>query len=249
MSEIPREERLGGALATLAETLTSDYDVVQLLHTVMGECVDLIDAQAGGLLLKDAQGSLELVASTSEGVSFVEMMQLNAGDGPCVESARHGEPVSIADVEETSPDWAQFRDAAQAEGFHSVHAVPLRIRSDVIGAMGLYRTQRGDLSRADAAAARAFANLASIGIIQERAIRESGLVAEQLQRALDSRILIEQAKGVVAASIGVDMEEAFRLLREHARSSNLKLHTVAQGVVDRSLVLRASPRPETHGRP
>ncbi len=240
MTEVSMEERLGVALATLAETLTSDYDVVQLLHTVMGECVDLIDAQAGGLLLKNPQGRLELVASTSEGASFVEVMQLNAGDGPCVEAARTGAPVSIADVEDAGGDWAQFREAALAEGFHSAHAVPLRLRSDAIGAMGLYRNRRGDLNRADAAVAQALANLASIGIMQERAVRESGMVAEQLQRALDSRIVIEQAKGVIAASTGVEMEQAFRLLRDHARSSNLKLHIVASGVVDRSVVIDAS---------
>lgn len=242
MTEVSREERLGGALATLAETLTSDYDVVQLLHTVMIECVDLVDAQAAGLLLKNAQGELELVASTSEAASFVEVMQLNGGDGPCVEAARTGATISIADLEEASGDWATFRDAALVEGFHSVHAVPLRIRSDVIGAMGLYRERRGDLNGAEAAVARALANLASIGILQERAIRESGMVTEQLQRALDSRVLIEQAKGVVAASADLDMEDAFRLLRAHARKNNLKLHTVARRVVDRSLVLDATGR-------
>lgn len=242
MTEFPKEQRLAGALATLAETLTSDYDLVQLLHTVMGECIDLVDAQAGGLLLENPHGELELVASTSEGAGFVEVMQLNAGDGPCVECARTGDPVSIADIEETGGDWAQFREAALLEGFHSSYAVPLKIRSEVIGAMGLYRTGTGDLSPAEAGVARALADLASIGILQERALRERGMVAEQLQRVLDSRIFIEQAKGVVAASADVDMEEAFRMLRDHARAGDLKLHAVAELVVTRRLSLtRADP--------
>ncbi|MET4099126.1 GAF domain-containing protein [Agrococcus sp. UYP10] len=228
-------ERLGEALATLAETLTSEYDVLQMLGTVVSECVELVDAGAGGLLLKDAHGRPELVASSEEGVNFVQVMQLNAGDGPCVEAARTGTTVSVADVEQVGGSWAEFRETALGYGYRAVHAVPLRARDEVIGSMGLYRTAPGELSRADAAAARALANLASIGILQERAIRESGLLAEQLQHALDSRVCIEQAKGVIAASADVDMDRAFRMLRDHARKHNLKLLTVAQGVVDRSL--------------
>ncbi|ROR66217.1 GAF and ANTAR domain-containing protein [Agrococcus jenensis] len=235
MTQVTREERLSGALATLAETLTSDYDVVQLLHTVVNECIELVDAQAAGLLLKNGHGDLELVASTSEAASFVEVMQLNGDAGPCVECARTGEQITVSDVEATSDDWVDFREASLAEGFHSSLGVPLRVHSEVIGAMGLYRTSTGDLSPADVAVAQALANLATVGILQERALRERGIIAEQLQRALDSRVLIEQAKGVLAASIDVDMEEAFRVLREHARTKNLNLHEVARGVVDRSM--------------
>lgn len=235
------EGRLAATLAVLAETLTSDYDVAQLLDTVMRECVGLLDVQASGLLLKNPKGQLELVASTSEAASFVEVMQLNAGDGPCVECARTGRVVSILDVEEARPEWAAFRSAALAHGFRSVHAVPLRVRDATVGSIGLFRARAGDLEAREVRAARALADLASIGIVQERAIREGSIVAEQLQRALDSRVLIEQAKGVLAASEHVDMDEAFRMLRAHARDGNRKLHDVAEAVVSRALRLGPSP--------
>lgn len=237
ITDASKEQRVAGALATLAGTLTSDYDLVQLLHTVLDECIDLVDAQAAGLLLENAHGELELVASTSEAAGFVEVMQLNAGDGPCIECARTGDQVSIADIEAAGGDWAQFREAALLEGFHSSYGVPLKIRSEVIGAIGLYRTETGDLSLAEVGVAQALADLASIGIVQERALRERGMVTEQLQRALDSRVFIEQAKGVVAATADVDMEEAFRMLREHAHSNDLKMHAVAELVVTRKLRL------------
>lgn len=242
MTQTSKEGRLYEAFSSIAETLTSDYDVVQLLHTVMGECLELLDVQAGGLLLKNADGQLELVASTSEGASFVEVMQLNAGAGPCVECLQTGHPVSVLDVEQVNADWSQFQDAALQQGYHSAHAVPLRVRSETIGSIGLFRAGTGDLDRTDADVARTLASLASVGIMQERIVRDSTLVAEQLQRALDSRVVIEQAKGVLAATTDVDMDDAFRMLRSHARSSNRKLHDVAQAVVARTLRIDRDPQ-------
>lgn len=242
MNAISREARLNAAFVSLAETLTSEYDVVELLHTLMGECIGLLDVQAGGLLLSNPRGELELVASTSEGAGFVEVMQLNAGAGPCVEAFRTGESVSVADVEASPPEWAQFRDAALLEGYRSCHAVPLRVRTVVIGAMGLFRTHPGELAPDDARIARALSDVASIGVLQERVLRESAIVEEQLQRALDSRVLIEQAKGVLAALHDLDMDQAFQMLRDHARRSNRRLHAVAQGVIDREEHIARAPR-------
>lgn len=174
-------------------------------------------------------------------------MQLNAGDGPCVECVSTGEVVSVADVRVTGGRWPGFREAALLEGFQSAHAVPLRVRSDVIGSLGVLRTSTGPLAPEDAVVARALADIASIGILQERVLRESAIVAEQLQRALDSRVLIEQAKGVLAALHDLDMNEAFQVIRDHARRNNLNLHVVAQGVIDRSIdIARATAH---HRRP
>lgn len=237
-----KDGRVSAAFMTLATRMTSEYDVVELLHTLMGECVELLDVQAAGLLLADGDGRLELVASTSEAAAFVEIMQLNAGAGPCIESFETGEVISIPDVTDTAASWTQFRKAALREGYRSAHAVPLRVRSQTIGAMGLFRSAIGGLDRAEAAIAHALASIGSIGILQERVLRESALVTDQLQRALDSRVVIEQAKGVLAASADVDMEEAFRLLRDHARRNNLSLHAVARAIVDRSLRLPAADR-------
>ena len=214
----------------------------------MGGCLDLLDVQAAELVLVNARGDLELVASTSQGAEFVEVMQLNAGGGPCVECVHTGESVSIVDVEQVQEGWAPFQAAALAQGFHSSHAVPLRIRSQTIGSMGLFRTRTGGLDADDSGIARALADLGSVGILQQRVLRESAMVTEQLQRALDSRVIIEQAKGVIAASADVDMEEAFRLLRGHARDTNGKLHDVAQAVVARPLRIGRSGKPAASQR-
>lgn len=235
MTDTSREQRVSSAFVMLADTLISEYDLVDLLHTLMDECLALLDVHAAGLLLANAQGELDLVASTSERAELVEVLQLDAGAGPCVESFTTATPVALPDVDEAPEEWAQFSAAARQQGFHAVHAVPLRLRSQVIGVMGLFRRSTGTLAAADAALAQALADVATIGILQERLVHESGLVTEQLQHALDSRIVIEQAKGVVAESSGVDMDAAFGLLRAHARGNNLSLRSVAEGVVGRTL--------------
>lgn len=241
MAGSSREARLNSAFLELTEQLTSDYDVVEMLHALMGECLQLLDVQACGLLLSDGQGHLELVASTSEAAAFVEMMQLNASAGPCVECFSTGHAVSVEDIERVTEGWQEFQDAALQHGFHSAHAVPLRVRSEVIGALGLFRTHVGGLSEADGGIAHALANIASLGVLQER-LAEGAIVAQQLQRALDSRVVIEQAKGVVSASVDVDVEEAFAMLRAHARRTNTTLRDVAQAVVARELRIAPGAR-------
>ena len=237
MRDSSREAALSAAFVRFADVLTSEYDVVELLHGVGLECVALIDVDSAGLLLKNQQGELQLVASTSAGADFVEVLQLNSGAAPCVESFRTGSVISVPDVEATGADWAQFRGAAKLQGYASAYSVPMRLRSEVIGAIGMFRRTPGELDGADSAIAQALASIATIGIMQERAIRESAILTDQLQRALESRIVIEQAKGVLAESAGVGMEDAFRMLRQHARDANLNLRTVAERVVDRSLVI------------
>jgi GAF domain-containing protein len=245
MSEASRETKLNAAFVKLADTLTADYDVVDLLHTLMEECIELLDTQAGGLMLADSLGTLELVASTNEQADFVEIMQLNAGAGPCIECFSTGTAIAVADIDETAKKWPEFRVAALQQGFHSVYATPLRLRGQIIGTMNLLGTSVGVLSPEDAAVAQALADVATIGILQERIIRESGIVAEQLQRALDSRILIEQAKGVLSETGSLEMGEAFAVLRAYARNNNLSLRSVAEGVTSRSLDILSAPRTST----
>jgi len=238
-----REERLNAAFVTVADTLIEDYDVVDLLHTLVQECTEILDAQAGGLMLADAEGELQLLASTSEGVGLVEVMQLDAGVGPCVECYTTGTAISVSDIGESGDTWPAFRAAALAQGFLSVHATPLRLRGDVIGAMNLFGTSVGALTRRDADVAQALADVATIGILQERVNRQSHFVSEQLQRALDTRILVEQAKGVLAEAGGLDVDEAFRALRSYARDHNMVLRNVAEAVVNRRIdVLAAKDR-------
>jgi len=247
MSKMSRESRLNTAFVTVADTLTADYDVVDLLHTLVTECTEILDAQAGGLMLADSTGQLQVVASTSERADLVEVMQLAAGAGPCVDCFTSGKTVSVPDIQESKEIWPDFSVAALEQGFLSVHATPMRLRGDIIGTMNLFGTSIGNLTKRDAAVAQALADVATISILQERIAAQSQVVTEQLQRALDSRVLIEQAKGVLSQSGGLSMDAAFLVLRAHARNNNLTLRSVAEGVANRSLDL--TPRTATSAKP
>ncbi|HJW00469.1 MAG TPA: GAF and ANTAR domain-containing protein [Arthrobacter sp.] len=236
MATTTRAERVSTAFVKLTDTLVADYDVLDLLHTLVEESVELLDVAAAGLLLADPSGELQVLASTSEESQLVEVLQLRAGSGPCVECYTSGRAVAVTDVDALER-WPDFKAAALSQGFHSVHAVPMRIHGRTIGAMGLFGANPGSLTAEDAAIGQALADVATISLIHERTIREAALVNEQLQRALNSRVLIEQAKGVIAHTAGVDMEEAFSRLRNHARAHSEALHETAGRIVDRSLTL------------
>ena len=235
MSTTTRETRLNAAFVKLADTLIDDYDIVDLLHTLVEECTAIFDVQAGGLMLADSDGQLQLVASTSEKADLVEIMQLNAGQGPCVDCFATGRPIAIADIEQSGDQWPDFRAEALKQGFHSIYATPLRLRGQTIGTLNLLSTSVGDLNARDALAAQALSDVATIGILQERLVKERGIVADQLQRALDSRVLIEQAKGVLSESASINVDEAFGAMRSYARSHNMRLHDVAEGIVGRRI--------------
>lgn len=224
------------AFVKLTDTLVADYDVLDLLHTLVEESVGLLDVAAAGLVLADPNGELQVLASTSEESQLVEVLQLRAGEGPCVECYATGLVVEVDDVRSLA-GWPEFKAAALSQGFRSVHAVPMRIHGRTIGAMGLFGSSPGSLTEEDSAIGQALADVATISLIHERTIREAAVVNEQLQRALNSRVLIEQAKGVIAHTSGVDMNEAFRMLRDHARAHNEGLHETAGRIVDRSLTL------------
>jgi GAF domain-containing protein len=240
MSTRTREARLNAAFVKLADTLTDDYDIVDLLHTLVEECTAIFDVQAGGLMLADSDGRLQLVASTSEGADLVEVMQLNAGQGPCVQCFETGHPVGVADIANSGERWPDFRDEAMRQGFRSIYATPLKLRGQTIGTLNLLSATVGELNARDALAAQALTDVATIGILQERLIKERGIVADQLQRALDSRVLIEQAKGVLSESASISVDDAFGAMRAYARSHNLRLHDVAEGIVSRTLNIARS---------
>lgn len=237
MAASPREYELAKAFVSLADTLVADYDVLELLQNLVDTSVHLLDASAGGLLLSDDFGSLALVASTSEESDLVELLQIESGQGPCMASFRSGEVVEVAEIATSGDEWPEFRDGALAQGFAAVLAVPLRLRDNTIGTLNLFRTEVGPMDPADIAIARGLADIATIGILHERTVRESHAAREQLQHALNSRVVIEQAKGVIAQLHAVDMDEAFRTLREYSRNNNVPLRDVAELVVRRSISL------------
>jgi GAF domain-containing protein len=232
-----RESRLASTFVTLADTLVADYDVVELLQTLVDACSELLDASAAGILLADETGSLEVIASSSEESRLVDLMQQRTGRGPSVQCFTTGAIVAVPDIAAMGEEWAAFCTEAAEQGFRSVHVVPLRLRGTGIGTLSLFGVETGLISDEDISVAQGLADVATIGILHERALHESDIAHEQLQFALNSRVIIEQAKGVIAHTKQVDMGEAFNTLRSYARSHNLGLRETAERVVNRSINL------------
>jgi GAF domain-containing protein len=230
-----REDRLLETFAVLADTLVDTYDVVELLQTLVDACQDVLDATDAGILLANRDGELELIASTSEASRLVEVMQLAAEAGPCIECYHRGTRVSVPDIAAEESRWPAFGAIARSNGFNAIEAVPMRLRDTTIGTLNLLRAESGTPPEADLVAARAFADVATIGILHERSLRDAEALNDQLQAALTSRVLIEQAKGVVSFTAGVPIDDAFRLLRTFARNHRASLSEVAGRVVRREL--------------
>jgi transcriptional regulator with GAF, ATPase, and Fis domain len=231
MMDPGRQRQLLQTFVDLADTLVADYDVVDVLHMLVERCAVILHATDAGILLPNAHGELEVIASTSERSHLISILQLRAEEGPCVDAFETGRLVTVDDIASTYARWPTFAAAAAQSDYQSMHAIPLRLRDETIGSLNLFRDAPGGFGADDAAAARALADVATIGILQERAIRESGIAQEQLQRALDSRVLIEQAKGVLAQAQGIDVSEAFQQLRSQARSTGTRLSVVAELVI------------------
>jgi len=225
------EVELADVFVEMADTLVDDFDVIDFLHVMTERCVQLLGVSAAGLLLTDGQDTLQVVAASSERTRLLELFQLQADQGPCVECFRTGQPVSVADLP-SAGRWPRFTAAAAEVGFAAVHAVPMRLRTEVIGALNFFDTKPGAVDADKLRIGQALADVATIGLLQQRAIHRRDVLTEQLQTALNSRVLIEQAKGVLAERLHVDMADAFTLLRNGARSHNRRLSELAQAIVD-----------------
>ena len=237
MSNIDRAAQLFEVFATLADSLVVGYDVLDLLQTLVENCHDLLDVDSAGILLLSNDNALEVVASTSEANALVDIMQVDANAGPCLECFRTRTVVSLPDIDIGSDRWPDFCATARANGILSVYAIPLRLRETTIGTLNLMRNERGELNQHDIRAAQALADVATIGILQERTIRDSSAIRDQLQNALSSRIVIEQAKGVISETAHLSMDDAFQRLRHYARSQQATLSSVAQRLVEGDLRL------------
>jgi GAF domain-containing protein len=231
-----RERPVSRAFVVLADTLVDDYDMLDLLDRLVEYCVQLLAADAAAIVLADARQDLRVVAASSEDAELMELLQLQSDQGPCLDCYRSAVPVSVADLDDAAARWPLFVAAVRDRGaFRSVHAVPLRLRGQSIGAMNLFHHQPGALPEDDLSLAQALADVATIGILQERAIRRSEVLNEQLQNALNSRVIIEQAKGVLAQSLALDMNGAFERLRRYTRNRGQRLSDVARKLVEGSL--------------
>jgi GAF domain-containing protein len=234
-----REALLARTFVELADTLVDDFDVVELLTLLADRCVEVLDVAAAGLMLVAPEGDLRVVASSSEAMRLVELFELQSQEGPCPDCYRTGQPVLNHSLAADDGRWPRFGPVALEAGFRSVHALPMRLRGVTIGALNLFRADEGLLEDADVVAAQALADVATIGILQHRAAIQTHVVVGQLHHALNSRIMIEQAKGIIVERAQLDMDQAFSWLRNHARSHNLLLVDVAQSVIDGT----ASPAP------
>ncbi|PZF58338.1 transcriptional regulator [Curtobacterium sp. MCSS17_008] len=232
-----RERRLIDAFLVATRTLVGDYDVVEMLQTLVDEVVETFGLDAAGITLANRERELEVVAATSTQTTLLELLQLESGEGPCVEAYASGSVRKAGSLEEMRRNWPGFAAAAEAAGFASVLSIPLRARDTVLGSMNLFRSSPGDLDERDLAAVRALTDVATITILQQRSADQAARAQEQLQQALDSRVAIEQAKGFLANTHRVDPDEAFALLRRWARSHNVLLQDAARGVTERRFVI------------
>jgi GAF domain-containing protein len=225
-------ERLAKVFVEVADTLIDEFDLIDFMHMLAERTADLVGASAVGLLLADQRGRLEFLAASDEDTKLLELFQVQNDEGPCLDAFRTGTPVINADLADAGARWPRFAPRATAAGFRSVHAFPLRLRSEVIGALNLFGSQPGrTLPDEDVPIVQALADIAAIGLLQERAVRRGELLTEQLQGALNSRITIEQAKGAVAQAQGVTVDEAFTRIRNHARRTNQRIGDLAHAIL------------------
>ena len=231
-----REALLARTLVELADNLVDDFDIVDLLTTLSDRCVEVLDVAAAGIMLVAPNGELRVMTSSSEAMRVVELFELQSQEGPCLDCYRSGESVVNHDLA-ADRRWPGFAAVALEAGFRSAGAVPMRLRSQIIGALNLFRSEPGALSDSDVMVAQALADVATIALLQHRTAVAAEVVNEQLTGALNSRILIEQAKGVLAERHHLDMEQAFASLRTHARNNNRRLSDLAHEVVHGTLDL------------
>jgi GAF domain-containing protein len=224
-------ERLARIFVEVADTMVDEFDLIEFLQMLADRTASLLDGTTVGIMLADAKGRLRFMAASDETTGLLELFQSQGSDGPCQDAFRTGEPVVNADLRTAASRWPGFAPVAASIGFLSVHAFPLRLRQEVIGSMGVFGTEAGGIFHTDVQIVQALADVAAIGLLQHRTISRSEALTEQLQGALNSRIVIEQAKGAVAQAYDITVDAAFTRLRAYARSNNRRLSDIAQVAV------------------
>jgi GAF domain-containing protein len=230
-----KQTLLGETMVLLADNLVTDFDVVELLTLLADRCVSILGVSAAGLMLAGPDGALHVIASSSEQMHLLELFEVQTDEGPCLDCFQTGAAVTHDDLSTALQRWPQFAPEAISNGFHSVHALPLRLRGIVVGALNLFQTAAQGIDGESVRAAQSLADIATIAILQYRAKLEAHELMDQLNTALKTRVVIEQAKGIIAQHLHLDMEHAFVTLRGHARGNNLRLSDVAASVVNGTL--------------
>lgn len=227
----PRETQLVRAMVDLADTLVDDFDIVDLTATLADRCVEILDVSAAGIMLATPDRGLRVMSSSSASAHALEVLEAQTDEGPCIDCFRLGEAVVNADLTEAEARWPRFAAAALGAGFRSAHAVPMRLRGTTIGALNLFRSDEGRLDAPDVVAAQALADITTVALLQHQGATEARAINDQLTHALDSRVTIEQAKGIIAEQAHIPVGDAFTVLRAHARRNSRKLVTVAEEVI------------------
>ena len=228
------QQLLAKAFVELADNLVADFDLIDFLRLLTDRCVSMLDASAAGVLLADHDGKLRVMAASDEQVRLLELFQLQSDEGPCLEAFRTGTQVIVPDLTREIDRWPRFVTAAHHSGFGAVQALPMRLRDETVGALNLFRATPGSFDPVGTPIAQALADVATISLLQQRSVHRSTVLNEQLQNALNSRILIEQAKGKLAERQNIDMEQAFTTLRSYARAHNRRLSDLARAFIDGS---------------
>ena len=230
-----RETFIIETLVDLADNLVDNYDVIDILTLLSDRCTEALNVDATGVMLASPSGELQYVASSSESMRILELFQIQTEEGPCVDSFHSGEPVIVESLSAPDERWPRFTPAALAHGFHSVHSLPMKLRGRTIGALNLFRCEPGSVGVEDAYLAQGLAHVATIAILQHRTSLDASTLNSQLSYALNSRIIIEQAKGMVAQTMNFEMDEAFAKMRTYSRDNNVGLTVVASQIVEREL--------------
>ncbi|WAU82831.1 GAF and ANTAR domain-containing protein [Streptomyces sp. Qhu-G9] len=231
------QQLLAKTFVELADNLVADFDLIDFLRLLTDRCVGMLGVSAAGVLLADRDGKLRVMAASDERVRLLELFQLQNDEGPCLECSRTGVPVIVPDLTREVDRWPHFATAAHRSGFGAVQALPMRLRDETVGALNLFRADPGPFDPAATLIGQALADVATISLLQQRSTDRSTVLNEQLQTALNSRVLIEQAKGKLAERHNIDMEQAFTALRGYARSHNRRLSDVARAFIDDSASL------------
>jgi GAF domain-containing protein len=243
-----REALLVRTLVELADNLVDDFDVIDVLTVLSDRCVEVLDVDSAGVMLVAPGGELQVVASSSDAMRGLELFELQTNEGPCVDCFISGKPIVNLELTALDDRWPRFAHRAVADGFHSVHALPMHLRSVTVGALNMFRVAAGSLHEEDVLVAQALADVATIAIIQHRSSVSAAVLNSQLSEALNSRIIIEQAKGKVSEASGLDMERSFQRIRNHARNHNLRLTELARGIAEGTTsIVGLDPLPRSPG--
>lgn len=230
-----QEQWIASTFVEIADHLVDEFDVIELLATLAERCAEYVHASEVGFLLVDPSGTLQVIGSTSEQMEILELLELQSSEGPCWDCYKTGESIVNQAIDDANDRWPTFTPAATAIGLRTVHALPMRLRSNTIGAINIFHVEQKVLSPGEVSVTQAFADVATIAIMQVRTLRNATQLAEQLQHALEARIIIEQAKGVLSSALQLNMADAFNALRKYSREHSYRLSTVALDVTEGKL--------------